>query len=291
MLVVAILCALFGSWIYPTAYDRSTGPPLQRPNQDHPLGTDDLGFDILAQLLLGGRISITVGLGVGVSATLIGSLIGFSAGFYGGWIDQLLMRLVDITFGIPQFLVMIVLAAWLGPSLNHTIGVLILFSWMMPARLIRSSTARLKEEWFVKAARSYGAGPLYVFFRHLLPQLAPLMGLSLIRTTSRAIMAEAGMAFLGLGDPSLPSWGQIMRNALAFPAIWHTDFWRWWLLSPQLAITWVAIALALLYRSIDALYGTEVATSEQKPNKRHTTERREAEGCYLQRNSGSGIVR
>lgn len=248
LLLGLVLLVGLGPVLYPL---QNQGPPLAPPGKEHPLGTDDLGQDIAHQLLLGGRTSLQVAFAVSLSATLLGTVVGFVAGFYGGLWDAVLSCLIDLTLGLPQFLVIIVLAAWLGPSLRNTILVLTLFSWMMPARLIRANTAQLKEARFVKAARSYGAGPLYLFFRHLLPSLAPLMGLSALRVANRAVMAEAGLALLGLGDPTVPSWGQLIRQALAFPALWHTDFWKWWLLAPQVAITWVMLALALVYRGID----------------------------------------
>ena len=184
---------------------------------NHLLGTDKLGRDILSRTLYGARISLSVGMTTVALSLAIGLLTGSLAGYFGGWIDLLLMRLVDILLAFPGILLAIALTAVLGPGLDHVVLALCLIGWTSYARLVRGEIIALREREFIQAARALGGNPGRVFVRHLLPNLfAPL----LIQATfglAAAIIAEGSLSFLGLGvEPPTPSWGSMLNDGRQF---------------------------------------------------------------------------
>lgn len=152
---------------------------------------------------------------------------------------------------IPSLPVMIVLASFFGPSLLNIIIVLAIFSWSVPARTVRAATLSLKEQPYIKMATYHGADIFYILSRHFLPELAPLVLVSMIRLAGKAIVAEASLAFLGLGDPTSRSWGLIINHAVNFKGIYFTPFWKWWLFYPWVALTMLVTSLALLGRDLE----------------------------------------
>ena len=239
----------------------TSGPALAAPSFVHPLGTDELGVDLWAQIAHGARISLLVGAATALLAGIGGAAVGIVSGYRGGLVDRFTMRFIDILLVLPDLPVMIVLAAFFGPSVTTIIVVLAAFSWTATARIIRSRVLILKERCYIKAAELYGAGTLYLLRRHFLPELFPLAAVAMIRLAGRAIVAEAGLSFLGLGDPTSRSWGLIMHHALSFKGIYYTDFWKWWLLFPWLALTLVVTSLALLSRDLEKLADPRIGRS------------------------------
>ena len=231
----------------------ASGPALAPPGGAHLLGTDELGVDLWAQLCFGARVSLAVGLGTALLAGLGGALAGIAAGYRGGWVDALLMRLIDILIVMPDLPVMIVLAAFFGPSVTTIVVVLSLFSWVFTARIVRARVLSLKQRRYIQAAELAGAGTGYLMRRHFLPEVFPLAAVSMIRLTGRAIVAEAGLSFLGLGDPTSHSWGMIIHHAVSFNGIYYTDFWQWWLFYPWLALTLMVLALATISRDMERI--------------------------------------
>lgn len=249
MLTLAIFAPVLSSW----PHDISSGPPLEPPSNQHFLGTDDLGVDLWAMICHGARVSILVGLGTALLAGLGGGLLGMWAALRGGWVDRLVMRGVDVMIALPSLPVMIVLAAFFGSSVFNIILVLALVSWAMPARMVRSQALALKEQPYIQLAMFYGASTSYMLRRHFLPELIPILLVSIIRLTSMAIIAEASLAFIGLGDPTSRSWGLIINHALSFRGIYFTDFWKWWLLYPWFMLTLLVTAFALLGRELERI--------------------------------------
>ena len=233
--------------------EQSSGPALSPPSRDHLMGTDELGVDLFAQVCFGGRVSLIVGMGTALLAGLGGAMAGILAGYLGGWTDRVLMRIIDILMVLPDLPVMIVLAAFFGPSVWTIIFVLSAFSWVFTARIVRSRVLSLKQQRYILAAEAYGAGAGYLLKRHFLPEVLPLAGFGMIRLAGRAIVAEAGLSFLGLGDPTSHSWGLTMHHALSFQGIYYTDYWKWWLVFPWLTLTVVVTGLALLTKDLEKL--------------------------------------
>lgn len=184
---------------------------------DHWLGTDKLGRDILSRTIYGARISLAVGFATVALSLCIGVIVGSLAGYLGGWVDLLLMRLVDILLAFPGLLLAIAFTAVLGPGLDHVVLALCLIGWTGYARLVRGEIIALREREFIQAARALGGSPQRVITRHLLPNLiAPL----LIQATfglAAAIIAEGSLSFLGLGvEPPTPSWGSMLNDGRQF---------------------------------------------------------------------------
>jgi len=253
VILVVLLVAVLAPYISIHPPNVSSGPPLSPPGKGHPLGTDELGVDLWAQICYGARVSLLVGFGAALLAALGGGLVGIVSGYLGGWPDRVLMRLIDMMIILPDLPVMIVLAAFLGPSVLNIILVLALFSWIFPARIVRSQILTLKERSYIKSAETYGASVWYLMWKHFLPEVFPLVAVNMIRLSGRAIVAEAGLSFLGLGDPTSKSWGLILHHAISFKGIYYTDFWKWWLLYPWLALTIVVIALAFISRELERM--------------------------------------
>mgnify|MGYP001014094353 CR=1 FL=1 len=202
VLVLFVLSAVFAPLI--TDYDPNRNNLRERnqpPSREHPLGTDDMGRDILARTLYGGRISLSVGLvSVGISLS-IGMILGSLAGFFGGMVDTLIMRLADIFYSFPFLILAITIAAIFGPSIYNTMIVLGVLSWPGPARLLRAEFLKLKTTDFVTAATGIGASPVRIMFRHILPNAFSPLLVSATLGVASAILSEAGLSFLGLGVP------------------------------------------------------------------------------------------
>ncbi len=252
LLLIAII-GLFAPFLAPYPPDSSVGTSLQAPGESHLLGTDDLGYDLLSMLLYGARLSILVGLGTALLAGLGGGIIGIISGLKGEKVDRFIMRIVDVMIALPELPAMIVIASFFGSNLTTIIIVLSLFSWSRPARIARSQTLSLVKQPYIQMASFYGGNTWYILIKHLIPELLPILSVSMIRLASRAIVTEASLAFIGLGDPTSRSWGLILNHAINFSGIYFTPYWQWWLLYPWLAITVLVVALALLGRDLERI--------------------------------------
>lgn len=255
MLILAgvFVLGVFSDVLSPHSYRVPSGKPLEPPSVVHWLGTDDLGIDIWSQLLIGARISFIVGLVTALLAGVGGSLIGLFSGYKGGLMDKGLMRITDMMLVLPELPMMILLGAFFGPSLINIILVLALFSWPDSARIVRSKVLSMKEEKYIVISKSFGAGFLHLTLRHFLPAIFPLIMVSFIRLFNRAIIAEAGLSFLGLGDPTTKSWGLMINHAINFKGIYFTDYWKWWVVSPVFAMMLLVTAIAFIGREMERM--------------------------------------
>ena len=245
LIAVMVLLGAGASWLAPYGPDATCGPPLSPPTAQHWLGTNALGQDVLSQLLFSCRTSLLVGLSVGMGATLLGFLVGAAAGYYPQVLGVVLMRLVDVLMTIPRLPLIILLAVFLGPSLLNVIFVLIFLSWPGIARTVRSSVLSLRERDYLKFVRFAGGGFFYLLRRHLWAELLPLLIAKIVGTASYGIAAEAGLSFLGLGDPTTKSWGMMIRGALNYPGILWTPAWTWWFLPPAIAVSLAILGFTL----------------------------------------------
>ncbi len=223
---------------------------LEAPSREHPLGTDQLGRDVLSRMIWGSQISLLVGfVAVGI-LSIIGVFLGSLAGYYGGWIDSVIMRFVDIMLCFPTFFLILAVIAFVSPSIWAIMIVIGVFGWMGVARLIRAEILSLKEREFILAARSQGGSDLRIIFRHLLPNaLSPVL-VSAILGVAAAILTESALSFLGIGvQPPTPSWGNMLTAGKD-----NIDI-AWWLsLYPGLAILITVLGYNLLGEGIrDAL--------------------------------------
>ncbi|SDY63285.1 ABC transporter ATP-binding protein/permease [Halopenitus persicus] len=266
--VLVGLLALFAPLLAPFEPDARVGPPFQAPNTDHLLGTDDLGHDLLSLLLVGARVSLLVGVVTGSVAILVGLLVGVSAGLLGGRTEIVLMRFVDVVLTLPFLPLVIVAAAVLGPSLWTTIGVLTAVMWARPARELRSQVLSVRNREYVQASSSMGGSVFHVARTYIIPALLPIVIAQLAKAVGAAILLEASLSFLGLGDPTSPSWGTVLFFAQKQNAF-LTDAWTWWVLPPGLAITASVLSFTFLAFGVERTTGNErrrVATDTDHAN-------------------------
>ncbi|MCR5856430.1 ABC transporter permease [Mesorhizobium sp. J428] len=217
IILSAVLMAAVAGWIYPDGPWPIIGSPRLWPGADpaHPLGTDSLGRDLTAALLHGSRVSLAVGAAAALVSIVIGTLFGGISGYYGGWIDDVLMRITDAMQTIPSFLAAIAIVGVVGASLPTIIFAIAIVSWPMIARLVRAEFLRLRTYDFVQSCRIIGMSDMRIIFAQILPNcLAPIIVASSVLVAT-AIIVEASLSFLGLGDPNMMSWGTILGNGRA----------------------------------------------------------------------------
>ncbi|MEO5986851.1 MAG: dipeptide/oligopeptide/nickel ABC transporter permease/ATP-binding protein [Candidatus Limnocylindria bacterium] len=221
----------------------------QKPSAEHLLGTDDGGKDVFSSLLYGARVSLIAGFAAAAIALFIGGLVGIVAGYRGGWVGSLLMRITDFFLVIPDLALQIVLVAIIGPSLGTIIFVIGVLGWTTTARLVRSQALTVRERKYVMRARAIGAGDSHILRRHILPAVLPLMLANMVLVISLAILSESTLAFLGLGDPTVISWGQMLNFAFGRGAVTAGAWWA--LLPPGFAIVWVVLGTTLLGTALE----------------------------------------
>jgi peptide/nickel transport system ATP-binding protein len=245
-----VLVAIFAPVLTRYSPTAPSGTPFSRPSAAHLLGTNDIGQDLFSQLLFGARLTLVIALSSAAVAVLLGVLVAVVAGYYRGLPDTVLMRLVDLMLGFPFLMLVIVLAAFFGRGLGTTIGVLAAVLWARPARVLRSQVLKLRELDHVLAARAMGCSGAWAITRHIVPRITPLAAAQFVRAANIAVMLEASLSFLGLGDPSRVSWGTMLYFANARSAF-LTDAWKWWILPPGLALTVVILGLAFLGYAVE----------------------------------------
>lgn len=210
------------------------------PSWSHPMGTDNLGRDILAQFVHGARVSLLVGVAAALLSATVGILMGALAGFYGGATDSLLMRLTEFFQSIPKFFLMTIIVAFVGPSLLTVALVIGLLSWPQTARITRGEFLSIKERDFVSAAHALGASDRHLLLRVILPSALPPIIVSTSLLVAHAILLETYLSFLGMGDPTRPSWGLMLSTAQQFL------FQAWWMMVfPGLGIFVTVLCLNL----------------------------------------------
>ncbi|MBA2665467.1 MAG: ABC transporter permease [Trueperaceae bacterium] len=250
MLGVIVFVAIFGPAISPYDPRDVVARPYSAPTMEHLLGTNDIGQDIFSEVLWGTRVSLLIGLIAATAAILVGTTVGVIASLAGGRVDAVLMRITDVVLTIPFLPLAIVLAAFLGASLWNTAFVIAIVIWARPARVVRSQGLAICSLTFVEAAHALGGGFFHVLVRHVLPGVIPLALSQFILATSGAILTEASLAFLGLGDPIQKSWGTILYYAQARGAFLNGT-WPWWVIPPGVLIALTVLSFVLIGRSLE----------------------------------------
>jgi peptide/nickel transport system permease protein len=239
-----VFLAIFGEAIAPYDPDASSLDVLAPPSADHLLGTTEQGSDVFSQLLAGARVSIVVGFAAAIISAVLGSTVGLASGYFGGWTDRILDALENWFLVIPTLPLMIVLARLLDPSLGVLILVIGLTSWAGTGRIVRAQVLTLRERAFVERARALGAKDRYIIKTHILPNTLPLIFANTVLIVAVAILSEAALSFLGLGDPTRISWGTMLENAFEAGAP-SAEAW-WYVIPPGLCITTLVLAVAVL---------------------------------------------
>ena len=243
-LVVMTLFCFHGPLLWHTdQVHTALGETFQPPGSGHPLGTDDLGRDVLGRLMLGGQISLIVGICAAAIATTIGALYGSISGYVGGFTDSFMMRVVDAVISIPTLFLVLFMAALVTPSVPALIAAIAITSWLVPARLVRGEALGLRSLDFVKMVRVMGGGRLRAVSKHVLPNTISTLVVNATFQVADAILMIATLSFLGLGPrPPAASWGGILSNGLQYE---YSGYW--WLIYPAgLAIILTVVAINLI---------------------------------------------
>jgi ABC-type dipeptide/oligopeptide/nickel transport system permease subunit len=242
--LAAPLIAPYNPWI-------RVGSPFSGPSFGHILGTNDSGQDIFSELLYGARTSLLVGILAALMVSTFGTVVGLVAGYFGGMVESVLMRITDIFLLIPDLPFIMILALYLGPSVWNVALAIGLLWWSGLARVIRSIVLTIKEEPFTEAARAIGASSGHIMLSEILPHTFPVILVAVIRFTGFGILYEAGLSFLGLGDPNEKSWGTMLHfaetNGAFVRGMWY------WFLPPGLCISLAIVGFTLISFSLDRI--------------------------------------
>ncbi len=269
MLALLILMAIFAPLIAPYTSSSSAefqvGDIYNPPSASHWFGTDDAGQDIFSNFVFGARISLIVGFFAAFISIIIGGVLGLVAGFLGGRWENLLMRFTDTMLVIPDLPLMVVIIALTKPSLLNIIFVIGLLGWTTTARVVRSQTLAVKSRKFVLRARAVGAGNAHIISRHILPLVMPILVVQAVLVVSLAILNESALSFLGLGDPTVLSWGQMLNYAFGRGAM---SIGAWWaLFFPGFGIVWVVLGLTLLGQGLEQVLNPRLDTHHLMPGR------------------------
>ena len=249
VLAVFVMIATFSSVIAPYDPYKISGTPLEEPNRTHILGTNDIGQDIFSRLVYGTRATLLVGFGGALLIVLIGTGVGIISGYYGGIIDELLTRAVDVVMALPMFPLLIMLAMFLKPSILTIIFLMGILCWTGCARIIRSQVLLFSKSDFICEAKAIGARDLYVMVKHIFPNILLLVLVTFVFAAQDCLLMEVGLGFLGLGDPSMIDWGQMINRAYNNGGF-ALGLW-WWLLPPGFSIALLSLAVSLVGHSFE----------------------------------------
>jgi peptide/nickel transport system permease protein len=252
LLGIFIVSALFAPWIAPYSPTENNFTPNLPPSPAHLLGTTQFGQDVFSQLIWGGRVSLLVGAVAGALATLVGVVIGLISGFLGGLVDESLSLLINVALVLPSFPLMVVISAYFPVrGVGVIIFVIALTGWAWGARVKRAQVMTLRERDFIRAAIFAGDSFWRIIFREILPNMISLVAAAFIGAAMGAILGEAGLEFLGFGNPQVVSWGTMLYWAQNASAL-VTGQWAW-IFAPGLALALVGTALAFINFGIDQI--------------------------------------
>jgi peptide/nickel transport system permease protein len=235
------------------------GRPMESPSAEFPLGTDQFGRSLLGLVVWGSRVSLLVGLLAAVLSVAIGALIGITAGHFRGWFATVMMRITDWFLVMPTLVLAIALATVMSRSLGTIILAIGVTTWPTTARLVRAQTLGVESRPYIERAKALGGGHWHVMSRHVLPNVMPLVLAQTTLIISSAILAEATLAFLGLGDPTVVSWGGLLQDAREAGAV-SAGKW-WYLVPPGIAIAVVALAFTLCGRAVESVLNPKLGAT------------------------------
>ena len=243
ILFVVLIVAIFAPALAP--YDPyALGVPYLKPSAEHPLGTNDIGQDILSELIYGTRVSLLIGVVSALVVTLIGTSLGIIAGYCGGWVDRLISQMINVAMAMPSLPLTILLVAFLSASIWNLIIAICITAWTSTARIVRSRVLQLRELPFVRIEQTLGARSLYIMFRHILPNIVDIVFIRGVMSIGSAMLTEASLSFLGLGAIGQKSWGGILHYAFFRSGI--INGYYWWYVPPIVCISVSVLGFMLL---------------------------------------------
>ena len=244
LLAIYIGIAAFGPCLAPYASSEIAGSPLEEPGRLHLLGTNDLGQDIFSNLLCGARATLVLGFLGALLSVLTALTFGTISAYYGGRTDEIISRIVDIMMTLPGFPLLIVLVVFLPSSIFIMAAIMGLLGGLQGIRIIRSQVLSISRAEYIYGTRALGASDHYIMSRHILPGILPLAAVTFINAAQRFMLMGVGLGFLGLGDPNVVDWGQMISRAYSNGGF-ALGLW-WWLLPPGLAVVLLSMTLALI---------------------------------------------
>lgn len=243
ILLAVLLVAAFAPQLAPhDPYE--LGIPYLPPSAEHPLGTNDIGQDILSELIYGSRISLLLGVVSSLVVTLVGTALGVTAGYFGGRVDKVIMQLTNVAMALPSLPLTIILVAFLSASVWNLIIAICITAWTATARIIRTRVQQIRELPFVKIEKALGARPLYIMARHIVPNILDIVFIRGVMSVGSAMLTEASLSFLGLGVIGQKSWGGILHYAFFRNGL--INGYTWWYLPPILCISASVLGFMLL---------------------------------------------
>ena len=250
ILVLFILTAIFQAQLAPYSPYEQTGAPFESPSAEHLLGTNDIGQDILSELIYGTRNSLLVGVISAAISLVVGILMGVLAGWFGGAVDHVLSQVTTFFMTIPFLPSVIILSTFSGGGIWSMSIILGLLSWAEIAKVLRTTTMQIRESYSIRLLKGMGASDGYIILRHVIPELLPLIAYRAVTRVKVGILSESTMSFLGLGNPIAKSWGSIIYYAQAKNAL-LTGAWVWWVIPPGACICLVSMALMMIAYSLE----------------------------------------
>lgn len=262
LLLSMILMAIFAPYIAPyDPYELITVTPddiFAPPSPEHLLGQDDSGKDVLSMTIYGSRVSLFVGISAAIIIVIFGASIGLLAGYFSGRTDIILMRMTDVVLVVPALPLMLVIISIAGRGLTNIILVIGFLSWAYMARIVRAQTMSVRERKFILRVRAIGLAESFIIIYHILPQVLPVIFAEATLDVSFAILSEATLSFLGLGDPTLISWGSMLNRAFLRGAVANRAWWV--LLPPGIAIAWVTLGFTFLGNALQEIVNPRLKT-------------------------------
>ena len=262
LLLLLLMTAILAPIIAPHDPWDYSAQSFQPPSKNHPLGTNDIGYDIASELLWALRTSILFGIAVAAITCTIGLVLGVSAALIGGMYDMIVMRIADALLAIPTIMVLILIAAYFKPSTPVLVITLSLVMWQTVARGVRAQTLSLKTKLHVKAAQNMGAPTIYIMRRHIMPELFPLYAMGFVTKARTAVFMEAGLSFLGIFDPATKSLGIMMSYAMRYL---YLDIGWGWMLPPVFALSLLIISLGLISYAIEEIFDPRLRRNNVTP--------------------------
>ncbi|MHB8868820.1 MAG: ABC transporter permease [Thermoleophilia bacterium] len=257
VLVVTLgLAVAFAPLVAPYDPGTKSGVAWEAPSWSHLSGTNDIGVDLFSELLYAGRISLFVGIVAASLVTVTGSVVGIVAGYFGGRLDDILMRITDVVLTLPRLPLMLVIAAYVGSGLWSIIFVIAIVGWTSLARQVRSQVLSVRESAYVESSRAIGSQSVHIMVSAILPSIAGVIVANGVMEIMFAILTEAGLSFLGLGDPTHKSWGVMLYFAQAQGAFLRGAWW--WIFPPGISIAVFCLSFNLIGTAVNDLFGLKM---------------------------------
>ncbi|MFA5331889.1 MAG: ABC transporter permease [Methanoregula sp.] len=261
---IAVLCfyiivALAAPLLAPDGPYAITGKPLQPPDDSHIFGTNEVGQDIFAQLVYGARITLLFGFCSALLAVFISTSIGIIIGYYGGLVDEIVCRVIDVIMPIPMFVLLIVLTTFFSPGVLQVSLLMGLLGSVHGVRMMRSQVLSVAQTSFVEGAKAVGASDFHIMSRHILPNVMPIVMVKFVTQSQRLLLMGVGLSFIGLWDTSTIDWGTMIQNAYSQGGL-ALGLW-WWILPPGIAVIGISLALAMIGYSFEEKFNPRVGVN------------------------------